>query len=94
MKILEEIKDEYATEKGYSDWYSLYKDHVFRIGKFENCMNEVAKRHAKEVAREALKNASENAKLIDKSMNIRCKTGHGFEVDKQSIFSEDNIPEL
>lgn len=100
MITLEEIKDEYATEKGYSDWCSLYKEHVFRIGEFENRMNEVAKRYAKEVAMEALKNASENA-----TFNKETQYTGGFGItgllyeeslviDKQSIINESNIPKL
>lgn len=78
MRTFEQIKDEYATEKGYSEWYSLYKDHVFRIGEFENRMNEVAKRYAKEVAMEALKNASENVKLTISEFSKRKDNSIGW----------------
>ena len=93
MKSLEEVKEEYAKYVGYESWYELYKDHVFRVNELLNRMDEVAKRYALEIAKEALKNASENAELGDTNCCCEYKCNHEV-VDKQSILSETNIPEL
>lgn len=57
MKTLKEIKDEFAQECGWENWQSCYGEEVMT----NYVINEVAKRYAKEVAMQALKNASENA---------------------------------
>lgn len=51
---------------------------------------QAMREYAKEVAREALKNASDNACLIE---SIRNSAVYDT-IDKQSILDESNIPEL
>lgn len=41
----------------------------------------------KQAVNEALDEAAENVTLLDPAMNIKCKSGHGFVVDKQSILN-------
>lgn len=60
-------------------------------------LNAVAEYHAKEVAREALKNASKNVTM--KKAGLRPPLGqldyigtHHFVIDEQSILDENNIP--
>lgn len=50
--------------------------------------------YAKEVAKEALKNASVNAEVVCELANIYDPYSTYFEVDKQSILNESNIPKL
>lgn len=77
MKTLQEIKDEYAKENGHDSFndmcvccYGAYvSDHI----------DEIANRHAIEVAKQALINASENV---------------FHESDARRIIHESNIPEL
>jgi len=87
MKRIEEIKEEYAIEKGFDNWYSLYKDHVFRINEFANHMDEISKRYATEYAKEALNNAYYRA-------DIKINIGYTYNevLFQQSILSEDNLP--
>lgn len=65
----------------------------------------IMKEYAKEVARESLKNAAENATLLierfdkEKVFSTGCiayiaDEGDHFEVDKESILSDKNIPEI
>ena len=76
MMTLQEIKDEILDEVRDSEYSeSHYND-------------EVAKRYAIEVAKEALRLASVNAHTID------VKYSNDVEVDIQSILSETNIPKL
>lgn len=93
MKTLQEIKDYVCLINGCKDYKSTlkaFKDRKITSKLFHTIVRDICR----EVAKRALKNASEKAVLIDKSMNIRCKTGHGLEVDKQSILNESNIPTL
>lgn len=90
MTILQEIKDQVAREDNYSEW-----EVVGELGVSDWHIEEIAKRFAKEVAKQALINASENArlKLRDDWLDL-----HEFDccecIDKQSILNESNIPEL
>lgn len=81
MKTAEEFYIERFGGGGYTTRRSPSKANVIAA------MNEFAK----EVAREALKNASENADTIE----IPDAYGSTIDVvDKQSILDESNIPEL
>lgn len=85
MRTLEEIKNGYAIELGYLSWNQI--GHL-KVESF--IIEEIAKRYAIEVAREALNNASDNA-------IVECEGdefGYSYVVYKQSILSEINIPEL
>ena len=82
MKSLEQIKSEvFATE--------IWAEHE----DLDEVINEVARRYAKEVAREALLTASENAETTqgycsdDWTPSVKV-------VDKSSILNESNIPKL
>ena len=101
MKILEEIKDDYANEQGRDNWEEYFKwldlchtPHDV----MQKHYDEIAKRYATEYAKEALNKASENAILIKESQYT---AGLGLSgllyedtlvLDKQSILSEDNLP--
>lgn len=89
MKTLEEIKQERAYEMGYSDWeefiYSVDDPNILDME-----FDEVANRFSKEVAREALKNAAENAILIESVPHSAVYDT----IDKQSILNNKNIPEI
>lgn len=91
MRTLELLKEEYAILFcQYPSWEELLNDIPHRD--IENHTDEVAKLFAKEVANEALKNASENAKLC----GYWSYKHHDYvnDVDKQSILNESNIPKL
>lgn len=93
MKTLEEIKEEYAKELGWNGWGDLLLNAGGTRQILDRDYNEAAKRYAKEVAREALKNASENAGTKQEY----CSDGWTPSVrvvDKRSILDESNIPEL
>lgn len=86
MKTLEEIKDEVAQEYGWKNWSSCYGED----GITNSIINEVAKRYAKEVAMQALKNASENADTIETIPHSAIYD----KIDISTILDEQNIPEL
>ena len=80
MKTLEEIKREYARERGFMGLLHMEYDGMIEA----RDVDEISKRYAKEVAREALRNASshfdEKTSLGQISINV--------------ITSESNIPKL
>lgn len=88
MKTLDEIKNEIAQEIGYesADNYlsELYEiGSIYTIDRINLFINEIAIRTAKE----ALKNASENATyILDANDEVH--------IVKSSITSEENIPTL
>ena len=64
--LLQTIKDQIAVEHEYSDWHQIECLDIDNCEKAEirdNIWPEVCKRYAFEVAKNALKNASENAKM-------------------------------
>lgn len=97
MKTLEIIKREYARERGFIGILEMEYDGM--IGARD--VDEVAKRYAKEVAREALKNASENAIMkyhcghfkTDTPTQYHQQGADNIQIDKKSIINERNIPE-
>lgn len=92
MKDLERIKLEvFATE--------IWTEHE----DLDEVMNEVAKRYAKEVAMQALKNASESARVMAEDtvtgnkLEVASWTdcdNFKFSISKTSILKEENIPEF
>lgn len=105
MKTLELLKEEYAILFcQYPSWEELLNDIPHHD--IENHTDEVAKLFAKEVAKEALKNASEKSQLmmyyIDEEdttnvdiLNFKHRRIQScYAVPKQSILNESNIPEL
>lgn len=73
-------------EKILKKWYTP----LHGIGEIaELQIVEAMKEYAKEVAKEALKNASENVKTI-----VYNEIDEIYEIDKQSILNESNIPSL
>lgn len=101
MKTIAHIKDEVAQEIGYesSENYlsELYEiGSIYTLERIDLFINEVSKRTAKE----ALKNASENAVLVDNE-GEQYREYHDSViydcfciVDKQSILNEYNIPNI
>lgn len=94
MKTLEEIKDEYALTEGYTCWIDYINDYGSIL---DDVVDDICKRFAIEVAKEALRNAAENAEIEDYP-----DPNHGgygqpeyySRVNKESILSETNIPKL
>lgn len=86
MDRLEQIKNKVVRENGYKSFNDMMwtESHVSTV---EVVLRDVARRYATEMVKHNLERAAENASLIDPSMNIKCKSGHGFVVDKQSITS-------
>lgn len=101
MKTLEDIKQERASEMDYSDWeefiYSADDPDIVDVE-----FDEVANRFAREVAREALRNASENAIMkfhcghfkTDTPTQYHQQGADNIQIDKQSILNKKNIPEI
>lgn len=50
-------------------------------------LTDVIIKAMKQAVNEALEEAAENGTLLDPVMNIKCKSGHGFVVDKQSTLN-------
>lgn len=99
MKTLELLKEEYAILFcQYPSWEELLND--IPSHEVEKHTDEIAKLYAKEVAQEALRNASDNATLNKETQYTGGLgiTGLLYEeslvIDKQSILNESNIPEL
>lgn len=96
MKTLEQIKDEVANEYGHPCYEEYENEMMF----YSSCVevNEIARRFAKEVAREALRNAADKAvtkTIISFSDNPNDSLPAVFQrVDKDSITNESNIPKL
>lgn len=94
MKTLQEIKDEYAGEQGRDSWDEFFKYCVLihsRLDTMQYHHDEIAKRFAIEVAKEALRNAANNARLS--ATRLELSTFQGT-IDKESILSETNIPKI
>lgn len=93
MKTLEEIKYEYANRLGFSSWNELVEYFImWDNGKLNEHINEICKIYSLEVSKESLKNASENGKVI---LSYDTLTNESvYLLNKQSILSLDNIPEL
>lgn len=88
MKTIQQYRDEWAGKQCYEDWHDV----ITTIGKYSNLMtgvvDEFSKFYAKEVAKEALKNASENVQMEKEKYTddyIPCRA---------SILNETNIPKL
>lgn len=92
MKTLQEIKDEYAGEQGCDSWDEFFKYCELihsRLDTMQYHHDEIAKRFAIEVAKEALRNASEKG--------LKKFIGQGYLLHdelKEEIENENNIPEL
>lgn len=95
MKSLEEIKNEVSELVISWDWSRDSVDVISNSEYIQTIITEVAKRYAIEVAKEALKNASENVKMKLKEDYKDLHMNNDWnEIDKQSILSETNIPEI
>lgn len=93
MKTLEQIKDEYAKALHFNDWDDLTVQTSLRVGssigkitEIEKYQDKIAKLYAKEVAKEALKNAKEKMEYE--------YAGYEEMPDFGYIVDENNIPEL
>lgn len=81
MKTLYDIKQEYARENGCKSWRGLTQYDLR-----QQDVDEVAKRYAYEIAKEALKNAVQSAARKERSMSrVYLKM-------YEAIESETNIP--
>lgn len=89
MKTLDQIKDEVANEYGYP----CYEEYENEMINYNSCVdvNEVAKRYAREVAMEALKNSAEN---VDFRNFLTAESKYDLEINTDSTTNESNIPEL
>ncbi|WP_312364026.1 hypothetical protein [Sphingobacterium sp.] len=88
MKKLHEIKDEYAGEQGRDSWDEFFEYCELTHTPLERMQyhhDEVAKRFAIEVAKEALNNAHESC--------LKGSNG-GPEAALRSILKQTNIPKL
>lgn len=106
MKTLDEIKEEWAKNhsyENYKEFMDLTKQcDASQVFIMDGVVNKIAKLYAKEVAREALKNASENAIMkyhcghfkTDTPTQYHQQGADNIQIDKQSIINERNIPEL
>lgn len=114
MKTLEQIKEEYFKELGFKDLdhaimeIAIGKSKIASATILENHFSEIAKLYATECAKEALRLASENAKIWCESSisGLELNSYTKFLVDdnniafdsetvnvyKQSIISENNLP--
>ncbi len=92
MKKLHEIKNEYAGEQGRDSWDEFFEYCELTHTPLERMQyhhDEVSKRFALEVAKEALNNAAEKG--------LKKIIGQGYLLHdelKESILSENNIPKL
>ena len=86
MKTLEEIKDEYARERGFIGLLDMEDYGMIEA----RDVDEISKRYAKEVAREALTNASEEVTI---RLDYEDYASSDW-IDKRTIIDESNIPEL
>ncbi|GEM_PF-1390387 len=99
MKTLQEIKDEYGYEAGFSDWRVL----VSYGEDMDTHVDDVAKRFALEVAKQTLENVSSKSQEMIYSRKMITRdilnepivlNQHCYAVAKHEILKETNIPEL
>lgn len=101
MKTLEEIKQEYARENNFYEWSDILYS-IDDPAEIDEHFDKVANRFAKEVAREALKNAADNAIMkyhcghfkTDTPTQYHQQGADNIQIDKQSIINKKNIPEI
>ncbi|MEI2271849.1 hypothetical protein OHD16_06810 [Sphingobacterium sp. ML3W] len=89
MKTLKEIKDDVCIDYGYFNYQSAveaFKNGTLKVVIFNSIVNEIGR----SVGREALKNAAENVELKESIPHSAIYDT----IDKESILSETNIPEL
>lgn len=85
MKTIHQIKDEVVQDYGWESWEEIYDA--------DGVTNHIIEVIAERTAREALKNAAENAKT-EQGYCSDAWTPSVRIVDKQSILDESNIPKL
>ncbi|MDR6734142.1 hypothetical protein [Sphingobacterium sp. 2149] len=101
MKNFEDVRNEYFIELGFKNPESAVFDMSLGRSKLESAImierhyTEIGKRFALEVAKESLSNAADNVsmKMKDNAYELDLMDDI-LEVDKESILSHDNIPEL
>lgn len=106
MKTLEEIQEEVKSNLKNCNWPDKDVNQLYESVCVMTLVEEVAYRYAKEVAKEALNNASEKSQLmmyyIDEEdttnvdiLNFKHRRIQScYAVPKQSILNESNIPKL
>lgn len=87
MKTIDEIKEEYAKEQGWSSWAHI-TGNGYEVS--EIMVDEISIR----VAREALKNAARRAYMVNKKTEDTSDIIDGFIICKESILDDKNIPEI
>lgn len=87
MKILQEIRDEYAHELGFQDWEDLKYDEDFILSSRD--IDNIAKTYAREVAKEALKNAATN---LNKEWRKSIDTSDAPGYILMTVIEDKNIP--
>lgn len=85
MKTLKEIKEEYAKNHKFKDWIHMLR----HTGDWthERMINDIAQQYAREVAKEALKNAQEK-------MDEWSESQYEIHPPIDMIIDESNIPTL
>ncbi|WP_343321439.1 hypothetical protein [Sphingobacterium multivorum] len=108
MKNFEDVRNEYFIELGFKNPESAIFDMSIGCSKLESAIKierhytEIGKRFAIEVAKEALRNAAENATMKYHCGHFKTDTptkhhqqgADNIQIDKRSILSESNIPKL
>ena len=94
MKTLQEIQSEYAKENKCNNWAELVEYYIYwDNGRLLFHIDEVAKRFAIEVAKEALDNAYEATKETLQEFAFK-REGQLSKCLSESIKSETNIPKI
>ncbi|OPC53468.1 hypothetical protein [Elizabethkingia bruuniana] len=99
MKTLEQIKEEFAISQQFDTWKRLkyfYKDDQCA---FENVLDDISQRYAREVAQASLQKAAEEANMKYHDGLIKLNTPKKYiqlgadnvQIDKESITNEYNI---
>lgn len=91
MKTLKEIKDEVAFEYDWIDFVCFKAD--CDITDVEIVYDEIVKRYAKEVAKQALINASRPKDEYGNYIDLIYENG-SYHVKEDLITNESNIPDL
>jgi len=100
MKTLEQIKNDYAVSKEYSNWNSLVEYYLFsQVYEKENNIKMFANRRLKNhidavmkiYAMECLKLASDNVTTVHHKLQTRENVINAIHFTKHSITNENNI---
>lgn len=65
MKTIEEIKEEYAREKGYKDWIALLGEQNYDFSIISDAFNEIAPRYAEAEKQPLIDDIRELRKVVE-----------------------------